>query len=221
MPRGRTLRLGEGARCSVLVKILRPTGEVSQRILNPAWHQRVTDLVAVRRGNITRGGVTYEVIYFTSPLFPDLELHTTNKFTVLTHEGPSDRIWSTPLQVDGTPAPAVTDNEGQEINAGVFNVNDRTDDIARICAEGFGVDDNNEALPENVPVTGAFPVEVNQDGLYQVQSWGRDGINKRAVAGGGYKEPSFTNGWSPQNKTYLEIFTHFIPFAWLETVCWC
>ena len=28
----------------------------------------------------------------------------------------------------------------------------------------------------------------------------------------------FTNGWLPQNKTYLEIFTHFLPFAWLETV---
>ena len=26
------------------------------------------------------------------------------------------------------------------------------------------------------------------------------------------------NGWSPHNKTYLEIFVHFLPFAWLQNV---
>ena len=218
MPRGRILRLGEGARCSVLVKNLRPTREVSQRILNPAPRQRVTDLVAVRRGNITRSGLTYEAIYFMSPIFPDLELHAAKKLTVVTHEGHGDRIWSTPLHADGTPALAVTDDEGQEINADVFNANDCMDDIARIHAEGFEVNDDNEALPENVPIMGAPPVKVNEDGLCRGQSWGWDGIDKRAVVGGGYEEPLFTNGWSPQNKTCLEIFTHFLPNAWLETV---
>ena len=61
--------------------------------------------------------MTYEAIYFTSPLFPDLELHAAKKLTVVTHEGHGDRIWSTPLQADGTPAPAVMDDEGREINA--------------------------------------------------------------------------------------------------------
>ena len=215
MARGSTLRLGEGARCSVLVKNLRPTREVTQRIVNPSPRQRVTDLTAVRRGIITRGASTYETIYFTSPLFPNLELHAAKKFTVVTQEGHGDRIWSTPLQADGTPAPAVTDDGGREIT---INANDRTDDIARIRAEGFEVDDDNEALPENVPVAGAPPVEVNEDGLYRGQSWGWDGIDKRAVAGGGYEEPSFNNSWSPQNKTYLQILTKFLPFAWLETV---
>jgi hypothetical protein len=187
MARGSTLRLGEGARCSVLVKNLRPTREVTQCILNPAPRQRVTDLVAVRHGNITRGGLTYEAIYFTSPLFPDLELHAAKRFTVVTHEGHSDRIWSTPLQADGTLAPTVMEDEGREINADVFNANDRMDDIARIRAEGFEVDDDDEALPENVPVAGTPRVEVNQDGLYRGQSWGWDGIDKRAVAGGVYR----------------------------------
>ena len=166
MAQGSTLRLGKGARCSVLVKNLRPTREVTQCILNPAPRQRVTDLVAVRCGNITRGGLTYEAVYFTSPLFPDLELYTAKRFTIVTHEGHGDRIWSMPLQVDGTPAPAITDNEGQEINTDVFNANDRTDDIAHIRAEGFEVNNDNKAFPENVPVAGAPPVKVNQDGLY-------------------------------------------------------
>ena len=113
MARGGTLRIDKGARCSVLVKNLRPTREVTQHILNPALRQRVSDLVAVRCGNITCVGLTYEAIYFMSALFPDLELHTAKRFTVVTQEGQGDHcIWNTPLQVDGTPAPVITDNEG-------------------------------------------------------------------------------------------------------------
>lgn len=200
MARGSTLRLGEGARCSVLVKNLRPTREVTQRIVNPSPRQRVTDLTAVRRGIITRGASTYETIFFTSPLFPNLELHAAKKFTVVTQEGHGDRIWSTPLQADGTPAPAVTDDGGREINADVFNANDHMDDIARIRAEGFEVDDDNEALPENVPVAGAPPVEVNEDGLYRGQSWGWDGIDKRAVAGGDTKNHRSTTAGHPRTR---------------------
>ena len=103
MARGSTLRLGEGARCSVLVKNLRPTREVTQRIINPSPRQRVTDLEA------------HERIFFTSPLFPNLELHAAKKFPVVTQEGHGDRIWNTPLQADGTPAPAVTDDGRREI----------------------------------------------------------------------------------------------------------
>jgi hypothetical protein len=108
------------------------------------------DLVAVRRGNITCGRLTYKAIYFTSPLFSDLELHAAKRFTVVMHEGHGDRIWSTPLQSDGTLAPTVMEDEDREINADVFNTNDCTDDIARICAEGFKVDDDSKALPENI-----------------------------------------------------------------------
>jgi hypothetical protein len=96
MAQSGTLRIGEGARCSVLVKNLRPTREVTQRILNPALHQRVKDLVVVRRGNITRDGAMYKAIYFTSLLFPDLELHAAKKYTVMTQEGHVNCIWSTP-----------------------------------------------------------------------------------------------------------------------------
>ena len=178
----------------------------------------MTDLVAVRHGNITRGTLTNEAKFFMSPLFPDLELHAAKKFTIETHKGHGDHIWNMPLQADGNHSPAITDDEGQEMNANVFNVNGRADDIACVRAEGFEVDDDNEALPENFPLANAPPVKVNADGLYRGQSWGWDGIDKQAVAGGGYEEPSFTNGWSPHNKTYIEIFTHLLPFAWLETV---
>ena len=128
-------RLGKGARCSVLIKNLCPSREVEQRIVNLAPHQRTTDLVAVRRGNVTRGRSTYEVIYFTSPTFPDLELYAARRFTVVEQEGHADRLWEMPLQADGTPAPAVTDDEGRVIKKNIFS--NRADDIARVRAEAL------------------------------------------------------------------------------------
>ncbi len=92
MARGNALHIGKGTRCSVLVKNLRPSREVTQQILNPAPHQRVTNLVAVRCANITRDGLKYEAIIFTSPLFPDIELHAAKRFTVVMHEGHANSI---------------------------------------------------------------------------------------------------------------------------------
>ncbi len=54
------------------------------------------------------------------------------------------------MQVNDTDTPAITDDEGQEINTNIFNVNDHMDHIARIRAEGFNVDDGNLALPKKV-----------------------------------------------------------------------
>jgi hypothetical protein len=122
------------------------------------------------------------------------------------------------LAADGIAAPAVPDNEGQEINTNIFNATNIMEDITRMSAEGFEVVDDNEALPENVPVIDAPAVKVSADGLYQGQTWGWDGIGKRATAGAGYKDLSFKSSWPPHYKTYLEIFTHFLPFMWLEAI---
>jgi hypothetical protein len=46
LPRAR-LCLGEGARCSVLLKYLRPSKVVAETILNPMKDQRLDDLIAV------------------------------------------------------------------------------------------------------------------------------------------------------------------------------
>jgi hypothetical protein len=201
MAQGNTLRIGKGARCFVLVRNLCPTRELTLCILNPAPRQCMTDLVAVRHANITRGGLTYKAIFFMSPLFPNLELHAAKRFTVVTHKGHAYRVWDTPLQADGTAAPDVPANEGQEINTNIFNTTNIVEDIARVCAESFEVDDDNEALPENVPAPVAPAVKVSADGLYKGQTWGWDGIDKRATMGAGYKDPLFTNSWSPHNKT--------------------
>ena len=215
MRRGSSLCIGEGARCSVLVSNLRPSKEVSERIVNAVPRQRVEDLVAVRQGIITCGGKTYEAIYFTSKTFPGLEVYASKRFTVVKGEGRPDGIWATPLTSEGAPAPTIDDAE-REINPSIFQSRERVEDIARVREEGFEVDDDNDPAPENIPV--GAPPAVSTDGLYQGQSWGWDGIDKRHQVGGGFEEPSFADGWQTQNKTYLEFFLHLLPLAWLQNV---
>jgi hypothetical protein len=58
------LCLGEGARCSVLVKYLRPSRAVAEAIVNPTAGQRVDDLIAVKREMTMRGGKNFYSIFF-------------------------------------------------------------------------------------------------------------------------------------------------------------
>jgi hypothetical protein len=185
MVRRPTLRLGEGARCSVLVKNLCPSREITEHILNPLPMQRITDLVATRQGIITRGRSTYEAIFFTSATFPDLELHAAKRYTVIDTEGHPDCLWMTVLYEDGTELmPADPNNPEQEIDLAIFWVTDNIEDIARVRAEGFEVDDDNEALPENRPALDAPPIEVSVNGLLRGQKCGWDGVYEQTNKGG-------------------------------------
>jgi hypothetical protein len=138
MVRPPTLCLGEGARCSVLVKNLRPSREITERILNPLPRQLVTGLVATRQGIITRGRSSYEAIFFTSPTFPNLKLHAARRFTIVDAEGHPDRVWTTVLQSDGTEETPANPNPEQEIDPSIFQATDNFEDIAQVRAEGLG-----------------------------------------------------------------------------------
>ncbi len=91
----------------------------------------MTDLVATRRGIITRGRSSYEAIFFTSPTFPNLELHAARRFTVVDAEGHPDV-----LQSDGTEATQANPNPEQEIDPSIFPASDNFESIARVRAEG-------------------------------------------------------------------------------------
>ena len=214
MPRRPALIPGEGAKCNVLVSMLRPTREVAQRTVNRVPNQRVHDLVATRGAIQTRGQATFEAIFFTSATFPGVELWAARDKTKVHEQGHPDRLWTNWLQADGAEAPLPTNENEREIPAFIFDAENCAEDIARVRAEGFEVDDDNDPLPENIQGN-APAIEVAADGLYAGQKWGWNGIDQRTVAGGGYENPLFTNGWSPQNKTYLDLFVNFLPFAWM------
>ncbi len=99
-----------------------------------------------------------------------------------------------------------------------FFAQNRAEDIARVRAEGFEVNDDNGPAPENVPGLFDVPPAFVDCGLFEGKSWGWDGIDRRQTAGGGYDEPSFTQGFTPIGKTYLQLFMHFFPMTWFSTV---
>ena len=60
------LCLGEGPRCSVLVKYLQPSKTVDEALVNPVAGQRLDDLIAVKREMTTRGGKNFLAIFYWS-----------------------------------------------------------------------------------------------------------------------------------------------------------
>ena len=75
----------------------------------------------------------------------------------------------------------------------IFFARNSAEDIARVCAEGFEVDKDNDPAPENVPQLWDAPT-VTDAGLYEGQMWGWNGIDRRVTEGGNYNSPSFANG---------------------------
>ncbi len=82
---------------------------------------------------------------------------------------------------------------------------------------GFEVDNDNEHAPKNVPAADA-PVAVDE-GLYEGQHLGWDGIDCRATMQGSmYNDPKFAHDWTPQNKTFAEVFLwFFLPTTFLKS----
>ncbi len=106
--------------------------------------------------------------------------------------------------------------EQVEIGEDIFRAGNRAEDIANVRGQGFEVDDNNDPAPENIPTLWDEAPAVND--LYKGQSWGWDGIDRHVVAGGNYNEPSFTNHWTPQGKSFIDLFLHFLPMGWFTNV---
>ena len=186
MARSRALPMGEGAVCSVLVNKLRPSRDVVAAIPNAAANQHVEDLVATRHAVITRNGKTFDTIYFTSLSLPRIEMSTAQKNVVVMVPGHADAIWAHFGPAVHAPIvpnlPPIVD-VGTTIGDNIFFAQNRTEDIARVRNEGFAVDDDNEPAPKNVP--GLFTPPVDDAGLFEGQSWGWDGIDRRQTAGGG------------------------------------
>ncbi len=60
------IHLGKGARCSCLVKFLRPSKDIAQALVNPELGRRINYLIAVSRDVTTCGGKNFVSIFFQS-----------------------------------------------------------------------------------------------------------------------------------------------------------
>ena len=71
-----------------------------------------------------------------------------------------------------------------------------------------------EPATENVPLVYA----PDSGTLFEVKTWGWDGIYFRAVLAQNQNDISFKNGWSPQSLSYIDIFLHCLYLKWFIIV---
>ncbi len=208
------LCLGKGARCSCLVKFIRPSKDIAAALVNPEPGRRIDDLIALSRDVTTHGGKRFVSIFFRSSTIPGL-LHAAEQWVKVEEQGLLDQLWEDVAPAEAPAATVAINKDGKEIADFVFNAPNWAEDIALVWDMGFMVDDDNEPAPENVPADGTPP--VNGEALLEGQKWGWDGINRRAILQGlMYNGPTFANKGSPNGKPFIDIFLHFLPCYFLE-----
>ncbi len=152
-------------------------------------------------------------IFFRSATIPGL-LHAAEQWVIVLEQGTGE-IWVGESEATVAVNPVAPNEQNEPIADFVFNAQNWAEDIALVLEMGFKVDDDREPAPENIPTNN----EPSAAGLREGQEWGWDGIDQRATLGGAmYNGPSFANGWTPQQKTFLEIFLHLFPLKFFTEV---
>ena len=163
---------------------------------------------------MTRRGLSFEAVFFSSANILRETLYCDKSFAVIREEVPAEGLFekepdSSPSEIHNSTAPP--SSPGDPIEAGVFNVANWAEDISLVRNQRLGVDDDMEPSPDNVPLVHT----PASDTLFEVQTWGWDGIYIQAVLTQNQNEPSFRNGWIPQILSYTNIFLNFLPLKWL------
>lgn len=83
MPPSSRLRMGEGARCSVLLLKLRPSSIVSAHFVNKQPRQRLGNLIAIQRESAIRRGKQFKHVFFSSTTLPGKTLQAATCFCVV------------------------------------------------------------------------------------------------------------------------------------------
>jgi hypothetical protein len=139
-PRARKKRLGEGARCSVLVKLLRPSQEVAAALPNAIAQQRLDDVIATRLVETICQGQTYPAVFFTSARIPGIELSAALAKTIVMEEGHADGIWGNAgIRLPRAGAHLVEDDVNKQTDIGddILTAQNVAEDIARVRGQGF------------------------------------------------------------------------------------
>ena len=174
----------------------------------------LSELIAVRCETTTRNGQIFEAIFFEHRDFGGL-VHTARCYVRVDVEGdPSNFCGIAPSPcVSCKNSPVASEDDGEE---GVLEDlpplgGNLAEDIANFCNQGFNVDDDRESAPEHVPTE---PEVANQDsGLKEGQSWGWDGIDRRAIVKPEMEGHTFKHNFSPWGASFSEVLLHFLPLS--------
>ena len=211
-----TLRIGVGAKCSILLKRIHPQNVVRQYFPVYAANERLNDCIITRQEPVRRNGRTYVAVFLQHPSLggeAHTTLYTAKRWAVVRSEGDPDRFFDAPSSPTTTNANTTTAAPNE---AGLLRVTNHAEDIAIVRGEGFHVDDDNEPAPENIPdaTNEARPADY---GLFDTQQWGATN-HVDPMANNGYKNPPSFVGMNAKTMSILELFQALFPWVWLTSV---
>ena len=155
MPRGsRKKRIGTGAICSVLKRILHPSREINNKYPNQQHRERLDELLVTGHELRRVRGKEQLCILFRHADFEGIQLYCQEQYAKVITEGPAEYFFVTQEGVDQEEVHEQQnpqEEQAEEFQLILELVGDLAEDIACLHAEGYGMDDDNEPAPENVP----------------------------------------------------------------------
>ena len=159
MPRKRKKRNGVGASCRCLKRFLHPRQLVDAKYPNATQQERLGGLVTIRREEKQVNRAQKWCIIFRHDDFPDRELHCSERYAVVETEGAEADFFQQVEVQDNQAVQEGAEEQGAIETPNIGAGSDLQDDINRLRQEGYGVDDDNEPAPENVPFNDPPPLE--------------------------------------------------------------
>ena len=139
----------------MLLKKLCSSVVVSAHFPNALPTQKLDNICVTHQSQVTRRGLSYESVFFSSANISWDTFHCAKRFEVVWEEGPDDVLFEKepappPPEIQNSTSPPST--SGDPIEAGVFGASYWAEDISLVRNQGLEVDDDMEPDPENVPL---------------------------------------------------------------------
>ena len=154
----------------MLPKKLRLSAVVSAHFPNALLKQRLDNFHVTHQSQLTRRGLSYESVFFSSATVPGETFHCAKRFAVVWEEGPYEGLFDKdtdppPPEIQNSTTPP--SSPGDPIEAGIFSTSNWAEDIALVRNQGLEIDDSMEPSPENSPSVDT----PDSDTLFEGQTW--------------------------------------------------
>ena len=211
MAKNKRLRNGVGAVVTVYKKFLHPRKEVCAKYPNANKGDLLDHLLVVRTEEKTVNKRHQLCVMMRHVDFDDgLLLYAVARYCKVQIEGPVEHFFNdTSLDdpEDVANVAAVVGEEGPIEVPAIFN----GEDASNFRAQGFGVDDDNEPAPENIPQA--------EDSIEDCEffAWDEMTLDERRKAGVRDVKPSLVNADATLH-TILGYFVHFLPVSFIKSI---
>ena len=215
MPRKKKKSIGIGAVCEVLKRFLHPRPVLSQKYPNAAQQDRLQDLLVIKKEVRKVNKVDRVCIVFRHNDFEGQELYCAERYSSVITEGAEADFFVDDSVVEAEVVEAeVVVEEAEEVPK--IHASDLAENIARLRAEGYGVDDDNEPAPENIPsVESALPAPSAPGCIYK--EWNSTTICNRLVQGLRHEKAKLGDDIDP-SATYIDYFIYFLPVTYIKEI---